>query len=94
MKYKDDMEADEKVFVYMWRPDADFEWIGGRNSRAFPAKHPAPDGRVFVVLAREHPEPDKYDVSGTVLRWNWVHGDLANFDWTQRYNEKRWSRQA
>lgn len=96
MKYEDDMDADEKILAYVWRPEADFEWVGGRQSRAFPAKHVPPPGRVFVVLVRPYDMPDAHGVSGAVLKWNWVYGDLSKGPIDDgdgpRYTKQVWSK--
>jgi hypothetical protein len=91
MKCEDDMAADQKVLIYMWRPDANYEWVGGRHSSAFPARYPPPANEVFVALVRPFLEPDSDGISGALLKWNWIDGDLTSFDWKRRYNEEIWS---
>jgi hypothetical protein len=52
-------------------------------------------GRVFVVLVREEP-PNTENVIGSIERWNWVEEDTdlpgAPLEWSERYEEKLWSR--
>lgn len=93
MKYGEDMHADERILIYVWRPEADFEWVGGRQSRAFPQKRLPPPGRIFVVLVRPLDRPDKHGVSGTILKWNWIHGDVnttPTVDDEDRYIQQEW----
>jgi hypothetical protein len=95
MKFGDDMHADQKILIYAWRPEADFEWVGGRQSLAFPRKQPALPGRIFVVLVRPFDRPDGNKVSGTILKWNWIHGDLNStpmVDGEDRYIRQVWSK--
>jgi len=94
MKVRDDMKAGERVLAYVWRPEFDFEWVGGPNSRAFPRKLTPPPLLVFVVLVRPFDVPDQYGVSGSILRWNWVDGDFRNapIDHEDRYDKPVWSK--
>jgi hypothetical protein len=96
MKFGSDMHADQKILIYVWRPPYDFQWVGGRQSRAFPEKRDALVGRVFVVLVRPYDKPDEHGVSGTILRWNWVYGNPMDGpidgDDGMRYTGEVWRR--
>jgi hypothetical protein len=99
LMHGDDMEADKSILVYSWRPENDYVWIGSRFDGKVISKTP-PSGRVFVVLVREEPEPNKYTGVGTIFgsieKWNWVKEDPtfphAPVDWQERYTSKLWSR--
>jgi hypothetical protein len=89
----DDMNADQTVLAYTWRPSEDMEWAGSRFEGDVIRLVPPP-GRVFVVLVREEYGSD--GVSGSIEHWNWVREDpklpYAPVDWEQRYGKKLWSR--
>lgn len=90
----DDMNADQTVVIYAWRPQFDCEWSGypwdGNVVRLEP-----PPNRVFVVLVREEPA-NEFGVSGSIEKWNWVAEDSelrgAPIEWQARYRERLWSR--
>ena len=92
MKVGDDKYAGAKVVSYVWRPNADYEWTGGRDSRAFPLRFDAPLGRVYVALARPFDKQDEHGVSGLLLRWNWIYGRIESFDCKHRYDDTIWRR--
>ena len=94
LSFGDDMNADENVLVYVWRPEYDYEWIGAPYGGIPEEKNP-PDGKVFVVLAREE-ETNDYGVVGSIERWNWVREDpersLLPVRAKQRYGKAMWSK--
>jgi len=93
--HANNMNADEDVFIYSWRPALDFIWLGGRHD-GNPRSMTPPAGRVFVVLVRDHGTPDEHGVSGTIEHWNWTHEDPtlrdAPVDWAKRYATNEWSK--
>ena len=91
MKFGADMNADEKILAYVWQPEFSYEWVGGRDSRAFPNKAPAPPNVVFGVLVRPH-EQDEHETQGTILTWNWIDGDATGrpIDCADRYSKLIW----
>jgi len=90
----DDTHADQNVLIYSWCPQYDYEWIGSQFEGQPTRMEPLP-GRVFVVLVREEP-PNTENVIGSIERWNWVEEDTdlpgAPLEWSERYEEKLWSR--
>lgn len=94
MKHEMDMNADEKILAYVWRPSFDVEWSGGRHSTAYPARLEAPDKAVFVALVRPYVARDAHGIDGALLKWNWVDADatLAPIDKDDRYREHLWSK--
>jgi hypothetical protein len=105
LMHGDDKEADKTVIVYSWRPEHDFIWIGSRfgdgsGREHYPVQRTSPPNRVLVVLVREEKQPNHYpgvgNVFGSIERWNWVKEDPvlphAPVGWTDRYEEKLWSR--
>lgn len=93
--HEGDMNADQGVIVYTWRPLADYEWAGGRHSGRVERIDPPPPNRVFAVLVRLI-ESDHHGVVGSVEHWNWIREDPglphAPVDWEQRYTKRLWSR--
>lgn len=89
-----DMDADESVVIYCWRPETDWEWVGDATHGRVERREPAPN-RVFVVLVRPEPK-NQHGVYGCILKWNWVMQDLelesAPVEWKVRYTRKLWSR--
>jgi hypothetical protein len=99
------LDADEKkdvgksILVYSWRPEIDYEWSHSRFDGNPIPKTPPPK-RVFVVLVRKEPQPNRYAEVGTVFgsieRWNWIKEDPglphAPVGWLERYEDKLWSR--
>lgn len=96
LMHRDDMHADQAVFVYSWKAPDDYQWTGDSHTGTIVRLAPPPN-QVFVVLVREQPI-DKMGVSGLMLRWNWVKEDPnlseAPVDWQIRYGRKLWSREA
>ncbi len=99
--HDENMQADQDVLVYTWRPDCDWIWIGGRHHDPH-CELPQmiavdlPPRLVPVVLVRELQETDKDGVSGTVEQWSFVREDDAlpgaPVGWKTRYEDKLWSR--
>lgn len=93
LMFGDNADGDQDILIYSWKPQHEFLWIGGAfNGTAVPV--PAPQGRVFVVLARKLPAPDG-EVGATALHWNWVEEGKdpeAPVDWQERYTERLWSK--
>jgi hypothetical protein len=91
-----DMQADQSVSVYTWKPYDNYEWIGD-SVRGTIIRLAPPSDSVFAVLVREQP-PDTIGVSGCIARWNWIKEDSelagAPIDWQIRYNRKLWSKEA
>ena len=91
------MDADQSVLIYAWRPRYDYEWVGNPHDGQEYRRDPPP-GRVFVVLVREEPQPNEFHVVGTVEHWNWVLEDSdlkqAPINWQQRYQKLLWSRET
>ena len=89
-----DMDADETVIIYSWRPNRDWEWQGSRFSEQVISSEP-PSNRVFVVLVREEP-PNAFGVFGSIEKWNWIMEDTelkdAPVEWNVRYGKKLWSK--
>jgi len=73
LNHADNMNADRDVFVYTWRSETDYEWVGSPFDGRLVERTP-PSGRVFVVLVREEAAADG-DVFGSIERWNWVRED-------------------
>jgi len=90
----DDMQADQGVVVYSWRPQFDFFWSGSRFEGE-PIRKTPPPGRVFVVLTREEAQPNEFSVFGSIERWNWIKEDPnlphAPVEWSERYGTHLWS---
>jgi hypothetical protein len=97
LSHGSDMNADESVLIYAWRPRFDYEWVGYRHDGQEYRRDP-PLNRVFVVLVREEPQPNEFHVLGSVEHWNWVPEDSglkqAPIDWEKRYQAKLWSRET
>ena len=97
LSHGSDMNADEDVLIYAWRPEFDYEWIGNPHDGQ-EYRHDPPPGRVFVALVREEPQPNEFNVAGSVEHWNWVSEDSglkqAPIDWEKRYQKKLWSRET
>jgi hypothetical protein len=91
----EDVEAEEKVVVYSWRPLADYLWSGSLHNGMPIRIVPPPSGKVFVALARIDPA-DEDGIEGSIGRWNWVREDPrlpgSPVDWNARYGIKLWSR--
>lgn len=97
LMHLNDMNADQKIAVYTWKPADNYEWTGGTATGTIIRLPPPPD-HVFVVLVRGQ-QPDGLGVSGVILRWNWIRGEDPNLseapiEWKTRYREKLWSREA
>ena len=94
LMYGDDMDADQQILIYCWRPEKDWKWVGSRHGTAPPESKTPPNGRIFIVLVRPHAEPDEHGVYGEVLKWNWVYGDIADGpeDPGSRYSASVWTR--
>ena len=91
----DDMQAEERIVVYTWRPPADYLWSGSPFNGTPVRVVPPPPGKVFVVLVRIDP-PDKDGIEGSIERWNWVREDPrlpgAPVDSNARYGTRLWSK--
>jgi hypothetical protein len=91
----EDVQAEEKIIIYSWRPLADYLWSGSRSDGNPIRVVPPPPARVFVVLARID-TADQHGVEGSIERWNWIREDpklpKAPVDWQERYGTKLWSR--
>lgn len=89
-----DMDADQTIIIYSWRPETDWEWRGDRFSGTLVSAE-APGSRVFVVLARED-RSEQYGVWGSIEKWNWIMEDAelkhSPVEWKVRYGRKLWSR--
>jgi hypothetical protein len=89
-----DMDADERVLVYAWRPYSDYEWSGGPWDGNIIRREP-PLNRVFVVLVKEE-KPNEFGVYGSIEKWNWIMEDSrlkdAPVEWDVRYGKKLWSK--
>jgi hypothetical protein len=89
-----DMDADERVLVYAWRPYCDYEWSGGPWDGNIIPREPPPN-RVFVVLVKEE-KPNEFGVYGSIEKWNWIMEDSrlkdAPVEWDVRYGKKLWSK--
>ena len=94
LMFGDDMNADQNILIYCWRPQRDYVWVGDQHSTTMPRPMTPPSNRVFVVLARPHTEPDENGVYGELLKWNWVDGDPTDGPTGRggRYKEPLWSR--
>ncbi len=94
MMLGDDMEADQHVLVYSWRPEMDYIWTGS-SFNGKPTPKPTPLGIVLAVLVHEDSN-NEHGVEGSVERWNWLKEDpalrQAPIDWQERYRTKLWSR--
>ncbi len=92
---EDDIQAEEEMVVYSWRPPADYIWSGSISDGMPVRIVPPPSGKVFVVLARIDPQ-DENGIEGSIRRWNWVREDSrlpqAPVDWLARYRTNLWSK--
>ena len=93
MAVADDMQADQNIFVYSWRPRIDYEWAG-TTFNGKPVRHTPKARTVFVVLIRL--QAVRPEIWGVIEKWNWVREDPdlaeAPVNWEQRYEQKMWSR--
>jgi hypothetical protein len=91
-----DMNADQSVAIYAWKPQDNYEWVGDTPHGTIARLDPPLD-QVFVVLVREQPTDDQ-GASGVILRWYWIREDPmlagAPVDWQIRFGKKLWSREA
>jgi hypothetical protein len=92
---EEDVQAEEKIVIYSWRPLADYVWQGSSSNGVPVRVVPPPRGKVFVVLVRIDP-PDEHGIEGSIERWNWIREDSktpkAPVDWDARYGTRLWSR--
>lgn len=92
LKYGDDLGAQDKVYVYSWRPTRNFVWVGSPWSGDIQPVNP-PIDRVFVALVCRFGDGGE-DVFGTIETWNWLPADSGDRDaperWAERYVEKLW----
>lgn len=92
LMHGDDMNGDQDVLIYSWRPRYEYLWIGSQfNGSA--AEVTPPGGRVFVVLVRQFKAQDTHGVLGTIEHWSWVEeGTLPGtpVDCDERYASKLW----
>ncbi|MFZ0477909.1 MAG: hypothetical protein WAL71_02080 [Terriglobales bacterium] len=96
MCYEDNMEADQTILVYSWRPSADYEFLGEGPAYDLIEMRPV-QGRAFVALVREEKVKQENTLTeGTIEKWNWVGEDPelpgAPIDWKIRYAKKLWSK--
>jgi hypothetical protein len=95
LDFDGDMNADQSVFAYTWRPAFDFEWSGSRDGGSPQRIGSPPGNRVFAVLVRQA-EPNEHEVVGSIEHWSWIREDRrlpgAPVEWEQRYKERLWSR--
>ncbi len=82
-----DMNADERVIAYTWRPALDWEW-SGTPWDGEPVEMPAPTNAVFFVQVLEH-DQDEHGISGAIAHWGWLDEDQvlkhAPVEWKERY---------
>jgi hypothetical protein len=92
MKYYDDMDADKRIYAYVWRPKNDVRPVVQLDGMMkIEIREPVPQ-RVFATLVRFHKEPDAFGVEGQILNWNWMDADsnLCPIDQDDRYDEPVW----
>ena len=91
------IDGDQNVLIYSWRPRFDWEWTGGRHDGQ-PRPLDPPPRRAFVVLVRQEPTQDEHQVVGSIEHWNWVEEQSerkgAPIDSATRYTEHLWSRRT
>lgn len=90
--------GDKAKLVYTWKPEADYEQVGGPHGRTI--KRDPPVGKVFAVIvspnirhAEQFPQ-----LAGWIEHWNWLEEDRgldeAPVSWVDRYAEKLWTRET
>jgi hypothetical protein len=95
----DDMQADQHIIAYSWRPQFDYVWSRSRFN-GDPIPRVPPKDTVFVVLAQILKQPEEYRdhgvIVGTIEHWSWIAEDPslaeAPIEWQERYERKLWSR--
>ena len=96
LMHNNNMQGDQNVSVYTWKPQDNYEWHGDATLGTIVRLPPPPDS-VYAVLVREQ-APDEQGVAGVINRWNWIREDpilpAAPVDWQIRYSRKLWSREA
>lgn len=89
----DDMNADQKVLVYSWKPRWDWVCRGGRSG-VYPVNLEPPEGYVFTVLVNQYDDVDSFGVSGSIEDFSWVKEDSrlagAPVNYDTRYRERLW----
>lgn len=102
LKQRNDMEADADKLVYVWRPNANYQWQRQGGVVSFTSdqviyKEP-PDGSVFSVVVT--PNKDKYlnrypEVYGWIEHWTWLPADKKDAGRPEghktRYEREIWS---
>jgi len=98
--YKGNMEADQDVFIYTWKPPLDFVWQGNRISGKPVGRDPSKD-KVFAVLVCLYDSPVDTElfgqIRGSIEHWSWLKESdqlpSAPFNWEKRYGRKVWSKE-
>jgi hypothetical protein len=85
------MNADQDVLIYSWKPRVDYEWVG-TFFNGLPVERAPGNGMVFVVLVHIHGEFDEGSgVKGDIVKWNWIREDQqlaeAPVGWEHRYEK-------